>query len=388
MARPNSSETLFLQTQESILSGKLQPGQRLPSERALAQEYSISRASVQAAITKLESFGLIQREPNCRPIVVSQTARPAAATSKGQVAVWIQPDVQDFGAATILEGIRATLSQTGHHLLVGCPPSADPAVEQRSEANFLRNLASNPSIAGAIVWETGGPEFLSAYRALAKANIPVVFIDREPPAEVEADIVESNNRLGAKRLVQHLISLGHRKIMMIVNDERASSVRDRIRGYREALREAEIPFRADYLVEWDEQQRAANHPQRIQALDDLLKMVEPPTAIFVVNDYMAMNLREDLLARGIRIPQDLSIAGFDWLLRWLPAGGDLTTVSQPFRTIGQVAAECLLARIQQKSQYVARQIQLDCPVVVRGTTAAPRPAPRLDPSEPLIRRTQ
>jgi len=379
MPRPNTSELVFRKIQERIKTGALKPGQRIPSERRLASEFGTSRASIQEAMDRLEKFGLIDRKPNHRPVVVDETAshRNRSTKVKDQIAVWIQPDLDDYGASTILKGIRAGFARSGHHLLIGCPPSTEREVEQRSEAEFLRSLVQDPSIAGAIVWESGGPEFLSAYRELADAHIPVVFIDREPAGHFDVDVVACNHRRGAMKVVRHLIDLGHRDIMMLVNDEHVSSVRDRIQGYRDALDEAGIAFRANYLLEWNEEQRTPGNPVREAAVNALLAMPQPPTAIFVINDLMALNLKEALEERGILVPQDISLVGFDWLMRWVPSGGELTTVAQPFDAIGRTAAECLLQRIRSGAQYVARHILLEAALVARATTGPPRSTPTL-----------
>jgi LacI family transcriptional regulator len=364
---------IIAEIQDRIRTGKFVTGQRLPSERHLASEFGVSRASVQGAILELQGLGILDRTPNCRPIILGlapnapQLARPI----KDQIAVWIYPTLDELGATTLLQGMRIALGAAGYNMVIGCAESDDLAAAQESEQGFLSSLIENPSIAGAIIWETGSRDFARAYDSLVRASIPLVFVDREPPEPILCDVVSSNNRRAARTAVRHLVDLGHRKIAMIINRERVSSVEDRLDGYASVLRECGIPLRDDYIVRMDFATRQMQHNDAHHLVNSILGLPDPPTAIFAVNDHMAMFAMDAFTRRGIAIPEDLSIVGFDWLLRWLPSGGNLTTINQPFEAIGKVAAERLLERIRSRIQEPPRQILLDAPLVVRDSTCAP-----------------
>lgn len=373
MAKTSNRDVVIEGLRERIRSGLLQPGHRLPSERALASEFGVSRASVQGAIDALSSLGLIECQINCRPTVKAvDFGTRIPDQNRNQIAVWIQPDLQDFGAANILQGIRNYLSSYGYSLLIGCPPSAETAEEQKAESAFLRSLTQNRSVAGAIVWECGATDFESVYASLVSADIPVVFIDREPPERVEADVVASNHLRAAKKAVQHLIALGHENIGMVVNEEPVSSVRDRVAGYRAALEESGIPFTASKVFRMEVHSPDKLVDRRQLFVDQFLQLEHPPTALFAVNDQIGMFLMEAFASRGISIPEDLSLVGFDWLLRWLPSGGELTTVGQPFDAIGRAAAERLIARIHEGGKHVACHYLLEAPLIIRSSTDVPR----------------
>ncbi len=316
---------------------------------------------------------MLLRTPNCRPVVQSSgsshlmNGRP----TKNQVAVWIYPTLEEMGAATMLQGMRSTLGAAGYEMVISCPDSDELAHAQRAEAGFLRSLHESTRIAGAIVWETGSKDLASAYQDLVSANIPLVFIDREPPEPILADVVAANHRKAARTAVRYLIELGHRKIAMIRNEERVSSVEDRVDGYCSALREAGIPMRQEYIFSVERSSGEATVRGAERAASTLLSLADRPTAVFAVNDQVAMFFQDAVTRLGLRIPEDISLVGFDWLLRWLPSGGALTSISQPFETIGRVAAERLLERISRRAPEVPRQILLDAPLVVRGSTAPP-----------------
>ncbi len=156
---------------------------------------------------------------------------------------------------------------------------------------------------------------------------------------------------------------------MVVNHDRATSVQDRIEGYRSAILEAGIPLREDLLVELPLEALQNVGGATEQVLVGFQAMKDPPTAIFAVNDTVALYLEQSAKTLGLRIPEDFSLVGFDWLMRNVPSGGNLTTIAQPFEDIGATAARRLLHRIESKRDEVTRQILLDAPLIVRESTS-------------------
>ena len=373
MGRSQSREYIEKELSRRIKSGQFVLGQRLPSERELADEYGVSRSTIQGAFASLATRGIIVHKPHCRPVVTGLTfpSKGKVVVAKNRIAVWIQPDLQDLGAAMILQGIRTATESSGFPLLIGFPQTHRTEEEHRSEVQFLKSLVEHPDVAGAIVWETCAPAFPTVFPALHDVGIPVVFVNREPPEQIEADVVSTNNRRGALKAVSHLLRLGHRHIAMIRNDEPASSVRDRIEGYRDALRGAETAIRPEFLVELEIEALASDPKTLVESLRSLLTLTPSPTALFCVNDGIALSVQDALHQFGLRAPNDISLVGFDWILRSLPNGGDLTTVAQPFEAIGRIAAERLLERINNNLPEPPRHILLEAPLVVKSTTGPP-----------------
>ena len=154
---------------------------------------------------------------------------------------------------------------------------------------------------------------------------------------------------------------------MLSNIEPVSSVRERESGYIRALRESGIPFRPEYIIRDQE-----DGPEGVDSLlDQILSMETPPTAIFAVNDHIALQVCDALRERKIAIPNQMSVIGFDGLLRWVPGGGYLTTSLQDFERIGRLSAELVYHRMGLGTTDACRHILLDAPLLVRGTTAPP-----------------
>jgi len=370
---PKFGALLEILTQK-IEGGAWKIGEALPAERQLAAKYGVARSVVKQVIAELTERGLVKQAPNCRPTVARfEAVSLLNGPKRDQIAVWVSPDLQDFGASQMLEGIRKAIGVDDRHLIIGCPPSREAGDIRRSVKKFLQSLMDHPRVAGAILWAIGDPALADAYRQLSDTGIPAVYIDREPPERIKADVVASNQRRAAKTAAGHLIELGHRHIAIVSNDDRVSSVRDRVSGYREAIDDAGLPWQEGLSGEirvGDQDQLRADSKRLIARL---LSLEEPPTAILAVNDNIALYLCEAIRNAGLGVPGDISVVGFDWMMRWLPSGGELTTVAQPFEEIGRLAAQCLLERINSSVSPIHRHILLEAPLTIKGSTAPRNP---------------
>jgi DNA-binding LacI/PurR family transcriptional regulator len=163
--------------------------------------------------------------------------------------------------------------------------------------------------------------------------------------------------------------LGHESIGMVIGNDRASSVLDRIDGYESALRDHGITPDRNHLFHLDTRNEVAKQGAE-EILSRIIQGPNGPTAIFAVNDRVAFFLLDAAETMGIRVPQQLSLVGFDWLARWMPSGGNLTTVAQPFEEIGRAVAERILSRLATPTQ-TPRQILFDAELILKDSTAAP-----------------
>lgn len=342
-------------------------GSRLPAERKLAEEFLVSRAVVRTTIRQLVDAGLLDQKPNHRPVVRRRLAPVGGAKKLGRIAVWMPSDDQDVGAPLILKGIRKIAGDAGRQLIVTGPQYDKESTEQEV-IDFLRSVQSDADIDGVILWAPDEPALVPHYREVVAHGLPLVFIDRDPPEPVGADVVAADHYRGARAAVQHLLALGHRRIAMVTNDDRVSSVRERTDGYLSALREAGVRTDERLIAEvsFIHAYDIAESTQR--AVERWLALESPPTAVFAVNDQIAMYVQEALSERGLRVPQDFSLVGFDWFLRWLPSGGELTTIAQPFEKIGEIAATRLFEKISLGSAHVPCHTLLPAPLVAKAST--------------------
>lgn len=206
---------------------------------------------------------------------------------------------------------------------------------------------------------------------LASRSIPLIALDPRGEPDHSVPSVGATNWNGGLSATRHLLELGHRRIAMINGPDTLMCCRARLDGYRAAMDAAGVPVdpalvrSGPLYVEGGRAEAAA-----------LLKLPEPPTAVFAANDLQALGVYQAAHRAGLRIPEDLSVVGFDDLPLAQWADPPMTTVRQPLRKMGTVAAEMVMALAAGKTLAEDR-VELATRLEVRSSTAAsPRP-PRL-----------
>ncbi|MER8011291.1 substrate-binding domain-containing protein [Streptomyces sp. NPDC094149] len=203
----------------------------------------------------------------------------------------------------------------------------------------------------------------SQYAWLDQHRIPYVLIDPvlEPPPGVVS--VGAANWQGGVTATEHLLALGHERIAVIAGHQRKMCSSARVAGYRSALASAGIRHRPEYV-------RHAGFDESVahRRMLDLLDLREPPTAVFVCSDRMALGVYEALTERGLRVPEDVSVVGFDDLpeSRW--ASPALTTVRQPLAEMAATALH-LLVRMMEGDRPEGTRTELSTRLVQRASTA-------------------
>lgn len=202
--------------------------------------------------------------------------------------------------------------------------------------------------------------------ALAKARVPLVVIDPVNLPDARVTSVGATNFSGALTATQHLLDLGHRRIAYLGGIAAAASNQARLQGYRGAMEAAAAPVPDGYV-------RTGNfiYQDGLAEGTALLALAEPPTAVFAASDEMALGVIEAARIRGLRVPEDLSVVGFDDTQLARLASPPLTTVRQPLREIGAIALQRAL-RLAAGEKVDSHHIELATELIVRGSTASAR----------------
>lgn len=374
VVRSPSSEYIADIMEARIRSGEYKNGRWLPSEREVSDEFGVSRSVIQSVIRELERRQLVSRSARCRPVVNSFSGASVAKvrTSRNNLGLWIWPGPSEPASSSILKGIYGSLDQDSYRLVVGYAMGKHGENTAQSEAQFLERIAHDRDIAGILLWYLGGDVNLKMLEMVRAADTPLVFLDRRPPAGFAADYVGVDNVHAAEEVVRHLIAQGHRRIAHITNMDTASTVAERSAGYRRALEVACIPYSAELEFNGYESGFANDDDVYAEIVNRLLALPDRPTALFAVNDVVALNLLSALRLRGLRVPEDFALAGFDGIERWMPGSPFLTTAEQPFQRIGAKALEILLQRIESGEKATYQHIVLEAPLRVYGSTAPQR----------------
>lgn len=202
-------------------------------------------------------------------------------------------------------------------------------------------------------------------RKVEKMGIPLVLIDRKKTIGEKTDCVVIDNIGGMEQMVKYLIDLGHTKIAMIYGSKEITPGIERLQGFNKAMREAGIVVNEDYVLNG-----MFSEDGGYECTYRLMKMNEPPTAIITANNVMTMGAFKALADNSIKIPADVSLAGFDDFPLAAYLTPSLTVVNRPTWEMGQTAAEILLERIENKdADHPKKEMVLPTNLLIRGSCA-------------------
>ncbi len=277
-------------------------------------------------------------------------------------------DIANPFAAELARGVRERLEERGYTLFICI-----------SEYSVKEDLAAFDSLAdhrvdGLIVATRASKLGNDRLSELIGMGIPVVLIGRDfwHPG---ADLVAADNHKGGYEATEHLISLGHKNIGFIGIKLTSGMGLRRFQGYLEALRDHGLAVEENLIVggsDGTDEQMPGYSTESIgyDGMRQLLKLKRRPTAVFARNDFTAVGAVSAITEAGLRIPEDIAIVGYDDVPLASHTSPPLTTVRQPTREQGRIAAEFLLRRIVAAQPPPREEKVLQCELVVRESTAA------------------
>lgn len=198
---------------------------------------------------------------------------------------------------------------------------------------------------------------------LRSRDIPIVLVDPAGDPETESAIVGANNWNGGLTATRHLLGLGHRRIAAITGPGHVLSARARFDGYRAAMDLAGVPVDPALVRSGDYQITDGRDRTR-----EMLRLSDPPTAIVTGNDGEALGVYHAAAEAGLRIPEDLSVVGYDDLPMSQWSIPPLTTVRQPLREMAAAATDMVLT-LARGEALQRRRVEVSTELVVRGSTA-------------------
>ena len=298
---------------------------------------TVSRVLNGEDTVKEETRLLVQKaikQTGYRPNRVAQRLR-ATRRSRKLIGLLI-PDIQNPFYVDVIQGIEEYAYAHDSAVVIG-----NFSQDQKKEKLYIDILRSE-SVDGFIVAPTHGTD--QYVEALVKEGFVVVCIDRSL-TNLDVDVVKVDNEKGAFGATEHLIGLGHRRIAHITGNPSIPTTQERIAGYRAALLKHGIqPDPAIILG------RESNFASGVEFTRQLLDMDTPPTAIFTANNLLTLGSLETIHSRGLQIPKDVAIVGFDDMYWATSLNPPLTAVRQPGQEIGKRATELLFQRIADPSR--------------------------------------
>jgi LacI family transcriptional regulator len=288
--------------------------------------------------------------------VANRQARSLAGGKTHTVGV-IVPDLGTGYIGEIIRGIDSELNISGFDLILYTTHRT-----ASKEANYVANLAEGMVDGLLLVLPRSPTDYVST---LMQRNFPFVLIDHQGTGK-DCPAVGATNWQGAYNATEYLIKLGHQRIGFITGSMDLGCASDRLEGYRAALRTHHVNADAELVHEGDFVQKDG-----YTGATALLDLGTPPTAIFASNDAMAMGAMDAVRVRGLRVPDDISILGFDNIPQSAMVYPPLTTVQQPLEQMGRVATQMLLGILKDPEKEHGR-IELPTELILRESTSAPK----------------
>jgi LacI family transcriptional regulator len=330
--------------------------------REVASAAGVSIATVSRVLNGRPDVAPATREAVLRAVrdqrfTTNRNARALSGGRTGLVGVTL-PIVEAAYFAHILAGAAEALYEQDMRVVLS------PTLHLHDRAVTLLDRLMHGTTDGAVLMLP--EETNEELKALQRFGYPFVVVDPRVPLDEGVAAVSAANASGARAAVQHLLSLGHRRIAALTGISEWLASIERLNGYHSAhaaagvLADPALVVEADYTIEGGE-----------VAAAKLLDLPEPPTAIFAFNDNMAVAVLRETRKRGLRVPEDVSVVGFDDSEPAKIVSPALTTVRQPLAEMGRMAVSLLL-RLLENQRVEGLNIELQTRLVVRDSTAPPR----------------
>jgi GntR family transcriptional regulator, arabinose operon transcriptional repressor len=348
---------------ERILDGRLSAGTRLPTDGELAALYQVSRDTVRQALALLANEGLIERVQGRGTFVIQPPSNgsPVTQLKQKQIGFVLNRTLRTQLTMNLLVGVEQAAKSHGYNISFTYVEG-----DQEQQARDIARLRAN-HVLGMIIWPMGDTTQDASIQQLQADHIPLVLMDRYFPG-LDIDYVGSDNVGGGYRATEHLLILGHRRIGFVFAREetlQTTSVYERWQGYCKALQKYEVPYDETLVVPDFRQLPTGTH----EGLVEFLQRPDRPSAIFAVNDYVALDVLQAAKVIHLRIPEDLAVVGFDDLEFAAHVNPPLTTTVQQHIDIGLRAGTLLISRIEG-IVGAPKHIELPTNLIIRESCGA------------------
>ena len=321
------------------------------AEQAGVSAMTVSRVINGRAGVDVETQRRIEDAIDALHYVPNRIAR-GLISQKTQTIGLIVPDVANPFFAPVVRGAELTARRAGYRLLL-CNSEGD----LRLEREYIEDLVAH-RVEGLLLAPANDESRHSVF-PLSRGDFPLVLIDRALP-DFDCDLVVTDSAAGARRMVEHLIAIGHRTIAHLSDADDTSTGHERLRGYREGLEAAGIHY-CDELVFRTTVDQIGGY----RATQEVLSLDPMPTAIFTVNNMTVVGAMQALRERGMTVPQDMALVCFDDVEHLAVLSPFLTVIDQPAETLGKLGAQLLMERIAGKAGRRSRRIVLQTDLIVR-----------------------
>lgn len=360
----NSYVPLYVQLmegiKEKIRKGELSPNDKIPSERKLIARYGLNQVTVAKALNELVHEDFLYRVRGKGTFAKGKTAKDPLRRTRNIGLIFsknFKRTFSDPNLAEVLEGIKRETEKDGYRLLFAVSQKDfEKRKKVRDDSGFFENHVDG------MIFVSYFPEKTILF---AQEKCPAIRIFCESPKS-KIPYVSMENRNAAFKMTEYLISLGHRNIAFIAGSPKKADYSERFGGYREALDKNGIS--------WNKKLTGRGNNEidgGYKAMKNLLKVSPRPTAVFANNDAMAIGAMKAIKEKGLKIPEDISVAGFDDISWASNSEPPLTTIRFERKKMASLAVRKLTEMIAGKNGN-PEKIIVPTTIVVRGSSAKPR----------------
>nr|WP_295260975.1 GntR family transcriptional regulator [uncultured Blautia sp.] len=348
--------TLMEELKEKIISGRIQPGEKLPSENQFTVQYSLSRHTVRKALSLLEQEGYIEA---CHGKGTFCSEKMRHMKKSRNIAV-VTTYISDYIFPRLIQGMDNVLSEQGYSIIL-----KNTGNSRQKEAKCLEELLQK-DIDGLIIEPSKSQlscRHPGLYENLEKYQIPYIFIQGIYTEMKDKPHILMDDARGGYLVTKYLLEQGHRRITGFFKADDIQGIQ-RHKGDVRALQEAGIPYDPDLVVWFHTEDRRSKPSMMVK---EMVKTGSLPHGIVCYNDQIAVQVIESLEDCGLQVPKDISVTGYDNSL-YAQRGTGITTIAHPQERLGEMAAELILEKINgvsEEDSKVERLIQPE--LIVRGS---------------------
>jgi GntR family transcriptional regulator, arabinose operon transcriptional repressor len=350
-----------------ITSGKVKPGEKIYSENELVKMFGVSRHTIRQAVGDLVHEGWLYREQGAGtfcsqpPSQDSPQIHPSQSKKIGKNIGVITTYISDYIFPSIIRGIESVLTAEGYTLTLACTNNDVELEKQCLQTMLSRNID------GLIVEPTRSSNYnpnIHYYLELEQNNIPYLMINQYY-SQLQPPHIVMNDELGGFIATEHLIKLGHERIIGLFKTDDAQGV-NRMQGFIRAFREHGLPFFPEMVISYTTEEMDTVLLEKVK---QFFVSTEFPTAIVCYNDQLALQAVNILRDLGKNVPEDVSIVGYDDSFLAQASDIKLTTITHPKMKMGIDAANWILSAVEKTGDTV-NSIVYEPELVVRNSTTS------------------
>lgn len=337
-------QKIFDEINLKIQSGEYKAGDLLPTERELCEIYNVSRITATRALNELKAHGLCKRKKKkgsvVLPISYMQKIMPQS--------IAVVFSYFDNYETKIANSLTPFAQKKNCSIML-----FDSQHSKEKEREILKYLLSQ-KIIGLIIWPVSRASNLDVLYQFVLDNIPICFLDY-PSYGIKSPCISSNNYDGMYNMTKHLISLGHKYIAYFpFKNNFSSNEEERFNAYCRAIIKNNAVLNSEYFIGISESTKPTTQPDVViydkyaeEAVKYLLTLKMRPTAVVCANDATALSFIKKARQYGLRVPEDLSVTGFDNIA--LATQNEITTVSQDFGEMAKMALNMIFHQLNNPS---------------------------------------